>query len=356
MKTKVLILEDNPVVKKFYEKAVANLSFVDLVGIAGNGEEGLKLLHEKDPDVILCDLNMPIMDGFEFTKRAMAEKPKPILIVSDLVQAEDEANRYKVLELGAIDVLPKPKAGGNLEWLTGDLERKINILKRVVVFTRKSSSPPPNQQQQHSLVNTDIESPINKRINNNSKNFRILAMGASTGGPQAYQEIFSRLNENFSLPIVCAQHISEGFTNSLVSWLSNTSTLKIVLPRDGADLLPGEIYFAPDGYHILVESGRIRLDKEKGEHRHQPSVDYLFESVKNSYGSGTLAVLLTGMGEDGAEGLHNIYTSGGYAIAQDEDSSIVYGMPRAAKEKGVNVILSLQEIPTRLNILAGVKK
>lgn len=340
MKTKVLIIEDNPVVRKFYEKAIANLPFVDLVGMASNGQEGLEILHSKDPDVILCDLNMPVMDGFEFTRRAMIEKPKPILIVSDLVQEDDHENRYKVLDLGAIDILPKPKSGGNLDWLTGDLERKINILKRVVVFSRKSYNE------------KSFSPPVNDHCKKDE--YQIVAIGASTGGPQAYQKIFSEINPKFNLPIVCAQHISEGFTNSLVSWLSSTSNLKIHLASDQEIMKPGIIYFPPDGFHIKVDKQKIQLDPNKGNYKHKPSIDCLFNSIFENYGSKSIAVLLTGMGSDGAEGLEKIRKAGGYTIAQDEATSIVYGMPRVAKENGsVKEELPIEKIASRLLIMGG---
>ncbi|GBF48513.1 chemotaxis response regulator protein-glutamate methylesterase [Leptospira ryugenii] len=346
MKTKVLIIEDNPVVRKFYEKALVHLDFVELVGMATNGEEGLSLLHSKHPDVILCDLNMPVMDGFEFTRRAMEERPTPILIVSDLVQEENETNRYKVLDLGAIDILPKPRAGGNLEWLTSDLERKINILKRVVVFSRKPENKKVKEKNSEHTPFTSIKTNLEK--------YEIVAIGASTGGPQAYQTIFSQIDKNFALPIVCAQHISEGFTNSLISWLRSYTQIPIQYAKDGDGLNPGEIYFPPDGYHLFVEKKRLRLDPDKGDHRHKPSVDYLFQSIASSYKDKCIAVLLTGMGADGAIGLGQIYKEGGYTIAQDESSSIVYGMPRVAKENGsVTEVLSLDKIASRLLLLGG---
>lgn len=350
MKTKVLILEDNAVVQKFYEKAVANLDFVELVGIASNGEEGLKLLHSKDPDVILCDLNMPIMDGFEFTRRAMMEKPKPILIVSDLVQDEDISNRFKVLELGAIDVLPKPKAGGSIDWLAGDLERKINILKGVIVFSRKSGNGKNSHSQEQASDSNSLRSNQRDRV-------QLVAIGASTGGPQAFQKIFSEMDPNFSIPIVCVQHISEGFTNSLVSWLSSSSKLKIKLAQEGDILQSGLIYFPPDGLHISIENHRIHLDPEKGSHRHKPSVNYLFDSVAKQFGARAAGVLLTGMGEDGAEGLLKMRQTGAYTIAQDEFTSIVYGMPRVAKEKGAALeILPIEKIAQRLGILGETQR
>jgi two-component system chemotaxis response regulator CheB len=343
MKTKVLIIEDNPLIQSAYRRALATVAEIEIVGIASDGQAGFELLMKTDPDVILCDLNMPIMDGFEFTKKAMAEKPKPILIISDLVQKEDQENVFKALQLGAIDVLPKPRLAGDISLIGVELARKIKILKGVIVFRKVAEVAIPKQPEKPNEPQFTPPSP---------NTFDILAIGASTGGPQAYQVILESIPANFPIPVACVQHISAGFSQSLVDWLAHTSNGTVKFAEDGERPKAGFIYFPGDDKHLVLDSGIFRPSSAEVVRGHRPSVDVFFESLVKNKRLNTLAVLLTGMGDDGARGLKQIKDSGGYTIVQDEASSTVYGMPRVAAEMGAATeILSLEKIGPRIKSL-----
>ncbi len=340
MKIKVLIIEDSPLIQSAYRRSLATLDDIEIVGIASDGKAGYDLLMSTEPDVILCDLNMPIMDGFEFTRKAMADKPKPILIVSDLVQQEDQNNVFKALQLGAIDVLPKPRLAGDLELIGKELARKIRILKGVIVFKKANKENSPEKSSVSKIPSTS---------NSHSSNFDILAIGASTGGPQAYQTILDAIPSNFPIPIACVQHISPGFSDSLVDWLGNTAQCKVKFAEEGERPKAGVIYFPGDDKHLVIDSGVFRPSSESIVRGHRPSVDLFFQSLCQNRSIKVLAVLLTGMGDDGARGLKAIKDIGGYTIAQDEESSTVYGMPRVAAEMGAaSEILSLGKISERI--------
>jgi len=338
---KVLIVEDNPLIQAAYKKALSTVREIEVVATASNGKEGIELLHSTNPDVIICDLNMPVMDGFEFTKIVMEENPKPILIISDLVQKEDEVNIFKVLQLGAVEVLPKPKIGGDISLLAEELGRKIKILSGVIVFKKRKSG--------------NISTSSNPETFSINQKFKLLVIGASTGGPQAYLEILKDIPSGFPLPIVCVQHISTGFAESLVDWLKQIAKLKVEIVKEKISLEKGKIYFPLDDHHLVVDSETISPNHDASSKGHRPSVDVLFKSASKSFNNQVLAVLLTGMGDDGAQGLKDIKDRGGYTIAQDESSSVVYGMPRVAYEMGATKeVLPLNRIASRILELCHV--
>ncbi|MCZ8343831.1 MAG: response regulator [Leptospira sp.] len=340
MKIKILILEDNPLIQLGYKKAFETIPDFEIVRIVSNGEEGLIVLDSEEIDVILCDLNMPRMDGFEFTKRCMSTKPKPILIVSDLVQSENTEEIFKVLNYGAVEVLPKPKIGGDISLLRLELEKKIRILAGVIVFTKKESA---SKLRSFQRVDTTIDFPSERKISKDT----LVMIGASTGGPQAFQQIFAAVPSDFPAPIFSVQHISNGFGQGMVEWLSQICPLKLHYLTDDTEWEPGHVYFPKDDHHLVLDGTKVRLEQSEKVRGHRPSVDQLFLSLTEYQCKKTLAFLLTGMGDDGAIGLKRIKDFGGYTFAQDEASSVVYGMPRVALELGgVCSVLSLEDIVT----------
>ncbi|BDA79140.1 chemotaxis response regulator protein-glutamate methylesterase [Leptospira kobayashii] len=338
---KVLIVEDNPLIQAAYKKALSSVGGIEVVATASNGKEGIQFVHSANPDVIICDLNMPVMDGFEFTKIVMEENPKPILIISDLVQKEDEMNIFKVLQLGAVEVLPKPKVGGDISLLAEELGRRVKILSGVVVFKKRKPD--------------DLIAASRPAAFDLNQKFKLLVIGASTGGPQAYLEILKDIPAGFPLPIVCIQHISTGFSESLVDWLKQISKLKVEIVKETISLEKGKIYFPLDDHHLVIDSDHLYVNQDPTIKGHRPSVDVLFKSASKSFQNQVLGVLLTGMGDDGAQGLKEIKDHGGYTIAQDESSSVVYGMPRVASEIGATKeILPLNQITRRILELCHV--
>lgn len=322
---RVLLVEDSPVALTILKRILTSSPDIEIVGIANNGIEALQLIPQVQPHVICTDLHMPKMDGLELTRQVMANYPRPILVVSASVQTEDTHNVFQVLEAGAIDVFPKPRTGlvSEYEQTKQDLINRIKVLSGVSVFTqRRSQSPIPPPAPAHPLSTSSAP---------NIRAPKVVVIGASTGGPQALHTLLSALPAHFPVPILCVQHISEGFLPGLVDWLAAECHLNVTIAQPQTIPQPGTIYFAPDRAHLEVSSqGRLILSDKLPVSGHCPSVTVLFNSVAAYYRQSTIGILLTGMGRDGAEGLSSIAQSGGTTIAQDEATSIVFGMPKEA--------------------------
>jgi len=336
---RVLLVDDSPIAVTILKRMLSKSSEITVVGTAPNGMEALRLIPEVNPDVICTDLHMPVMDGLEFTKEVMARHPLPILLVS-VSGREGSINAFKVLEAGAVDIFLKPRASFELDYetLAPELMMKIRILSGVRVFrrTRRDSAS--------GIRASDTEAATKIRLPNTT--VRIIVIGASTGGPQALQTILTNLPSDFPLPIICIQHISEGFQQGLVDWLSSQCRMNVEIAKAGAVPQPGTIYFPQEETHLKIDStGRFVLSPEPPFDGHRPSVTVTMKAVAEYYGNSAVGVLLTGMGKDGAEGLLDIKQAGGITIVQDEASSIVFGMPKQAIElNAAGYIAPLDEI------------
>ncbi|MCB1177774.1 MAG: chemotaxis-specific protein-glutamate methyltransferase CheB [Leptospiraceae bacterium] len=345
-KLKVVLVEDSTIVKTIL-KRILNNKYIEIVGTASNGEEGLKVVKETNPDVVCTDLLMPIMDGFEFTLKLMEEFPKPILVISSVVQKENEANIFNVLKAGAIDVFPKPRgnSSGDYEKIAEQLIQKIKVVSGVVVFSRKKSL--------QKIIKEDPNNDPGLIPLHLKGNYKIVLIGASTGGPPALQKLLKRLGSNFPIPIICIQHISEGFTKGLIDWLNYNTDLKVQVAKQGESPIAGNVYFPPDNEHLGIDvNGKFSPIKSPPYKGHRPSVSVSFYSFFEYYKKSTLAVLLTGMGDDGSDAMAMIKSGGGFTIAQDKDSSVVFGMPRVAIEMGgASIILPLDNIPGKISTL-----
>ncbi len=342
---KVLIVDDSALVRVLFKRMLYTAPEIEVVGAACDGNEALKLIPKLKPDVICTDLHMPSMDGLELTKIVMVKFPRPILVISVSVkEGDDDHNIFRLLEAGAVDVFPKPDGGSRFDYdqFTADLIRKIKILAGVFVFHKHSAASPEIYQASKTDYAPQTQRPV-----------RILVIGASTGGPQALHTILSQLSADFPVPIVCVQHISEGFAHGLVDWLNSQCKLNVKFADKGGRPSPGTVYFPPEGIHLEFDVlGHFKLSDNQIVAGHCPSVTVTFNSAAKYYGSSTAAVLLTGMGDDGAEGMRSIAESGGFTIAQNEATSVVFGMPRVAIEIGAaQHILALNEIPRVLNRL-----
>ncbi|MEO5379145.1 MAG: chemotaxis-specific protein-glutamate methyltransferase CheB [Magnetococcus sp. DMHC-6] len=351
---KVLLVDDSPIVLAVMEKILATDPEIQVVGKAGNGLEGLAMIPQLCPQVICSDLHMPKMDGLQFTREVMVRHPLPILVVSISVQqGVNDHNIFELLEAGAIDVFPKPRGGllGNSgEALCRELIRKIRILSGVVAISRRRVIKS-DLSVAHVATRTDI--PKNKK-----RSVRLVAIGASTGGPQALLTLFSGLPNHFPVPIVCIQHISTGFLNDMVSWLNSHTSLRVQVAVQGERPLPGNIYFPPEERHLIVNDQGVFATPqevpsfsglENGFDIYCPSVNVTFHSVARYYGTEAVGILLTGMGSDGALGLKNIREAGGWTIAQDEASCVVFGMPKQAIDLGAaQLVLPVAEMAQTL--------
>lgn len=335
---KVMIVEDSPVAMLILKRILSQCPEIDIVATAKDGVEAWEMIPRYQPDVICTDLHMAKMDGLELTKKVMQSYPTPILVISASVQHEDTRNVFNLLEAGAIDIFPKPQTGlaADYERLQDELITKIKVLSGVKVFTRHNSS----SHTSKSPVLTPEFSSVKKALLPNptispnalkSKKNIIVAIGASTGGPQALDQIFSELPANFPAPILCVQHISEGFLSEFIYWLGQHCQLPLKIAKTGELPEPGVIYFPPERHHLELDSfGFFTCYNTTPVDGHCPSVTITFQSVAKLCGNRAIGVLLTGMGKDGALGLKDIAQSGGITIAQNEATSVVFGMPKEA--------------------------
>ncbi len=353
---RVLLVDDSPVAITVLRRMLSKSAEMEVVGAAGNGREALDLIPRVKPDVICTDLHMPVMDGLEFTREVMARHPLPILLVS-ISGREGSLNAFRVIEAGAIDIFPKPRVSldTDFERLAPELTKKIRILSGIRVFRRPAPDAP--------VINGVRTAAAGTRIKLDGSKARIIVIGASTGGPNALMTILKILPSDFPLPIICVQHINEGFLQGLLDWLSSQCRMKIEIAKAGEVPLPGTVYFPQEETHLKIDcAGRFVVSAEPPIEGHRPSVTVTMRSAADYYRDSAFGVLLTGMGRDGAEGLREIRDAGGITVAQDEASSIVFGMPKRAIEMGAaGYVTALGEIgPMILNfavrLLEGKKQ
>ncbi|MDX1959992.1 MAG: chemotaxis protein CheB [Leptospiraceae bacterium] len=340
-KIKIMLVEDSAIVLAILKKILSKRQEIDIIATAKNGVECLEILKTQKPDVICTDLMMPVMDGLELTKRIMSTNPIPILVISSAL-SENETNVFQLLQAGALEVFPKPSIASEKEYdsISEKLFSKIKILKSIPVFKKTAYT---HETSKFPALN------VTKTIPKQSK-MEFLVIGGSTGAPNAFQKILSKLPSDFPLPVICIQHISEGFIDSMVSWLAINSKLKIKIMEEGETPKPGFVYFPKNMKHIGIDKSlRLTIPEDPPYHGHIPSVNVAFQYFAKLFGKTTIAVILTGMGDDGANGILSIKQMGGITIGEDESTAVVYGMPRVAKELGaLTYHLPLDKIPEKI--------
>ncbi|MFH1413261.1 MAG: chemotaxis response regulator protein-glutamate methylesterase [Candidatus Omnitrophota bacterium] len=341
---RVLVVDDSPLMCKVFTNILNSDPQIMVVGIANNGKDAVDLVSKLKPDIITMDIHMPVMDGLEATKQIMAYTPTPILVVSTSVFKMGMAKVFAAISYGALDVIEKGDMEFNADAQSGKaLIEKIKFLSNIRVVRH------PLAKFENRYIKRDedkIGIPQKKILGKDN----LVAMIASTGGPQAIIEILRRLPENFPCSIVIVQHISLGFVEGLADWLNNASYIKVRVAEDSEDMQKGVAYIAPSNFQMRVEEGsKIHLSNEPAYNGHRPSGDILFESAARIYGENAIGIILTGMGSDGAMGIKAIKEMGGRTIAQDESSCIIYGMPKVAVEMGaIDKVLPLEKIPEAL--------
>jgi two-component system chemotaxis response regulator CheB len=325
MMIKVLIADDSASVRLFLSQLLSADPDVEVVGTAGDGEEVLEAVARLRPDVVTMDVHMPRMNGLIATRRIMETHPTPIVIVSGNLDSEEVATTFHALDAGAVAALPRPHGAGHPDHereaksfvQTVKLMSEVKLVRR---WTRPAEAPLLQSVPRPSEAQAEIG---------------VVAIGASTGGPQVIHSILAGLPRDFPVPILIVQHMASGFLEGFVTWLSGTSGVLPCLPVDGESLLPGRAYIAPDGCHMEVTVDRtIALRRTPPENGLRPSVAALFRSVARVYGGKTVGVLLTGMGTDGAPELRLMKEQGAVTIVQDQESSVVHGMPGEALKLG----------------------
>ena len=336
---KVLIVDDSLSARSAIKALISEDPDIHIVGEAVNGLEAIEKNLALTPDIITMDIEMPVMDGLESIERIMATKAVPILVVT---ARGDAQTAYTAISKGALEVLPKPLANDIAEF-----NRKLKLLSKVKVVTHLDGK----RHLRKPLIPTSI-----RQLPETTD--RVIAIAASTGGPKALSVLLSKFPEDFPAPILITQHIQEDFVIGMAKWLNEISKLNVKVGEEGELIKPGVVYFSPSNNHMTLKSSlTISLVKRNKTDLYSPSCNMLFSSIAGIYRGKTIAVQLTGMGDDGVAGLIEIKKNGGIVIAQNEKTSVVYGMPKAAVERGcVDVVLPLEEIPGYIIELLKSKK
>jgi two-component system chemotaxis response regulator CheB len=337
-KIRVLVVDDSALMRKLIPSILARDSEIEVVGTAMDGEFALKKVEELRPDVVTLDLEMPRMDGMETLRLIMRRAPLPVILFSTHSK-EGAYSTLKALALGAVDFIAKPTdaAAGHLEKIADTLIEKIKVAKRasgrkLPPATVPLDPTPPKKGARPSLPPT-----------------RVIAIGVSTGGPNALQYVLSQIPADFPCCILVVQHMPEGFTEMFAKRLDECCALDVSEAKSGDLLLAGRVLICPGNRHMMVRrmprGDMAVLSDSAPVNGHRPSVDVLFHSVAQEFSLSAVGVLMTGMGEDGAEGLGVIKAAGGFTIAQSEETCVVSGMPRAAITRGhANRVIALEQI------------
>ena len=347
---RVLVVDDSALMRKLIPAILERDSSIEVVGTAMDGAFALKKIEELHPDVITLDLEMPRMDGMETLRLIMRRAPLPVIVFSTHSK-EGAYATFKALALGAIDFVAKPKnaTAGHLDAIAVQLIEKIKVAKRVSGSTIRQSVPVETKPVAKKVVRATL--PPN----------RIVAIGISTGGPNALQYVLSQIPAEFAGSTLIVQHMPEGFTEMFAKRLDECCALNVHEARSGDLLVAGRVLICPGNRHMMVRrmprGDIVVLSDGPPMNGHRPSADVLFHSVAQEFGLTSIGVIMTGMGDDGAEGLGAIKAAGGMTVAQSEDTCVVSGMPRAAIAKGyANKIVSLDALSSFLVSQCGVER
>lgn len=301
---------------------------LEVIGTAKDGQEAIHFVSRTRPDVVVMDITMPRMDGFEATRHIMQTNPVPIVLVSANWDPQEMTTSFKAMEAGAVAVLAKPRGFGDpdSQHLAQELVQQVKLMAEVKVVTRRARAA-----QTAGTAGRPAAAP-----SGHGRNIQLVAIGTSTGGPPVLQAMLAELAAaQLAVPVVIVQHIAKGFLEGMVHWLGTSTGFPAHVAVHGERLRPGHAYFAPDNSHLEVtRDGRAFLNHDPPDNGLRPSVNHLFRSVARSYGQRAIAIILTGMGADGAAELKTLRDAGAVTIAQDKASSLVHGMPGEAIKLG----------------------
>lgn len=343
-KIEIFLVDDSQVARDLLTYVFETDPELTIIGYAENGEEALKWLKYQTPDVITMDINMPVLDGFKTTRRIMQTKPIPIVIVSSGYNQADLDNSFLAIEAGALAIVEKPQGIYDAR-LIQELLETIHLISGSKLVTHR-------QQQASKSASPQGAPHVNSDQTAHTHPISAIAIGASLGGPIAVELILSHLPADLPVPIFLVQHISEGFTKGFADWLQKTSKLCIKLASHGEQAHAGHVYIAPDGGIMTVQGGNV-ININYGEKVSlKPSVGKLFLSMAQVHGPNAIGVLLTGMGKDGAAELLQMRKKGAFTIVQNEESCVLFGMPKEAIKLGAaKQILPLEQIADTLQQL-----
>jgi two-component system chemotaxis response regulator CheB len=341
---KVLIIEDSITAQNLISSILVTDPDIKVIGTARDGVEALRILQVSKPDVITMDLYMPKMHGVEVTRQIMETQPVPIVIVSSYWEATNKELAFQCVDAGAVAMVEKPQ-GLRRDQYEESAKRLIQTVKSMSEVKLVKRRRPHSLKSQEGGIGESSQTIV-----------ELVAIGASTGGPPILRDILSGITPDFPVPIVIVQHIAHGFLEGMVDWLSNLVTVDIHVAEQGMVLLPGHVYFGPDDWQISISrQKRVVLTKDKPEHGLRPSISYLFRALANTYDDSVLGVLLTGMGVDGAREMKTMKERGAKTIAQDEQTSVIFGMPaEAIRLGGVSYVLPAEQIGPMITSLVKV--
>jgi two-component system, chemotaxis family, protein-glutamate methylesterase/glutaminase len=373
----VVVVDDSSVQRRFVRMVIEGDPGLTLVGEARTGGDAIALVERLRPRVVLMDLHLPVMNGIEAIERIMAVRPTPILVYSSFVDGDDRDNAAAALAAGAVDVMAKPGApdGGpaNLEQYAEGLRRRLRLVGRVKVIThprarlggsdarmsthrlrRPADAATTPAAEVRRTAPAAVKS-LSAEAGLPARRVKVIAIGASTGGPQALARLLSELPADLESAVVVVQHMADGFMEGLAGWLDGLCPLPVAVGSSGKRLQPGTVTIAPSGLNLVVHDQlRVTTQEPPRSQYHVPGIDVTFSSLADTVGAEAIGLLLTGMGRDGAAGLKHMRDRGAFTIAQDEETCAVYGMPAAAMTiDAVDRQLPLGEIGVALRQLTG---
>jgi len=362
---RVIVVDDSRTARELLVAVLQTSEGIQVVGTGENGEDAVRLTRRMRPDVLVMDISMPKMDGLESTRNIMSEIPTPIVLVTGTLMRTDMDLSFEALRAGALTVLAKP--GLSDPDACEELVEVVRAMADVPVVRRWDKRPkvvPPVPQRLASHVPPAPPVALRPTVKLPAlklgleaelrRHWRVIGIASSTGGPGALATILKPLPSDFPVPLLIVQHVTPGFAAGLAEWLNGETSIPIALASHGTEPQPGVALIAPDDYHMRMNfRGVIELFKAEPYKGLRPSANYLFHSLAEIYGPRAMGIILTGMGDDGAEGMEALHNAGGLTIAQDEKSCVVYGMPHEAViRNAVDAVFSLEEIALTLKRLA----
>jgi len=327
---RVLVVDDSLLMRKMISDIINSDDDLEVIGSARNGSIALDMIRAEKPDIVTLDIEMPVMDGITTLKKIMKEFPIPVVMLSSLGRTNVEIT-FQCLDLGAVDFISK----------TADpFSMSLWTIKDEIISKVKAAS----QVKNFDIIKKKMKKA--SQIQKISKGHdRIIIIGTSTGGPKALPVVLSSLPKNLPAPVLLVQHMPEGFTKSFADRLNKLCPLEVKEAEENDIIIPGRILIAPGNKHMEVKKGRIHLTEGPKVHFVRPSVDVTMKCAVEMWGADCIGVILTGMGSDGVDGMQMIFDKGGRTIAQDKESCIIYGMPRAVVDRNLaNVIVPLDKI------------
>ena len=362
----VVVVDDSAVQRRFARAAIEADAAFTVVGEARNGRDAVAMVDRLHPHAVLMDLHLPVMNGIEAIERIMATRPTPILVYSAFVNGEDRENAAAALAAGAVDIMekPRPDDSGRLDDYADQLRRRLRVAGRIKVIThprgRLGGSPAQLSTRRLGGEPRRTTPPACEPVRGTAadlgtRRVKVVAIGASTGGPQALSIVLAELPADTEAAVVVVQHMADGFIEGLAGWLDSLCALPVGVGANGCRLQPGTVTIAPSGLNLIVhEQLRVTTEVPPATQYHVPGIDATMSSVADVAGAGAVGVLLTGMGRDGAAGLKRIRAARGLTLAQDEETCAVYGMPAAAMEvDAVDAQLPLADIGPTLRRLTS---